>query len=215
MRNILVFLVAGLFTFHSFGAVEVLRRNIKLPSQEVLNKYEVTPLTASANAIINDRPLAASSAIVTSFLAQPDVPRNITIIPGGTTADVAAGNVVVTGVDSDGDAISETLALLANQSTATVGNKAFAAVTSISFPVGDSPFGAVLDVGYGDKIGLNKCMNGAGFFIKGLINGANLTGETLAANATSLSDNTVIPNPAANGSRAFTFLFVQNFRCAE
>ena len=215
MKNILVFLVFGLFMANSYAAIEVLRRNIKLPSQEVLNKYEAIPLAADSDAILNNQPLAAATATVTSFLSQPDVPRNITILPGGTTADVAAGNVVVTGVDSDGDLISETLALTANQSVATVGNKAFAKINSISFPIGDSPFGANLDVGFGDKLGLNKCLDGAGFFIKGIVDGAALTGETVAANATGLSDNTVTPNPVANGSRKFTLLFVQNFRCAE
>jgi hypothetical protein len=211
----LIFLVISLVSLDSFSATQVMGRNIRMPSQEVLNKLEVTPLAADADAILDGRALAATAATVTSFLAQPDVARNLTVTTGGTTADVAAGNVVISGIGADGQAISETFALTANQNGATVGNKAFLRVTSIAVPVGDSPFAGTIDVGFGTKIGLPKCLDGAGFFIKGLVDGAALTGETVAANATALESNTVIPDPAPNGARKFTLLFVQNFRCAE
>jgi hypothetical protein len=214
MKN-LIFLVIALVSFNSIAATQVMGRNIRLPSQEVLNKLEVTPLTADTDAILDGRALAATAATVTTFLAQPDVARNLTVTTGGTTADVAAGNVVISGLGADGQAISETFALTANLNGTVTGNKAFLVVNSISVPVGDSPFGATIDVGFGTKIGLPKCLDGAGFFIKGLVDGAVLTGETLAANATALENNTVIPDPAPNGARKFTFLFVQNFRCAE
>lgn len=210
-----IFLVISVIAFNSYAATEVLGRNIRLPSQEVLNKLEVTPLTADGDAILDGRALAASAATVTTFLAQPDVARNLTVTTGGTTNDVAAGNVVVTGLNADGQVISETFALTANLAGTVTGNKAFLRVTSIAVPVGDSPFGGTIDVGFGDKIGLPRCLDGAGFFIKGLVDGVTLTGETLAANATALESNTVIPNPAPNASRKFTFLFVQNFRCVE
>jgi hypothetical protein len=215
MLKNLIFLVVSVIAFNSYAATQVLGQNIRLPSQEVFNKLEVTPLTADADAILDGRALAASAATVTSFLAQPDVARNITVTTGGTTADVAAGNVVVTGLNADGQVISETLALTANLAGTVTGAKAFLRVTSVSVPVGDSPFGATIDVGFGTTLGLPRCLDGAGFYIKGLVDGANLTGETLAANATLLESNTVIPNPAPNSSRKFTFLFVQNFRCAE
>jgi len=210
-----IFLVIALVSFNSFSATQVMGRNIRLPSQEVLNKLEVTPLTADTDAILDGTPLGSAAATVTSFLAQPDVARNLTVTTGGTTADVAAGNVVVTGLGADGQAVSETFALTANLNGTVTGNKAFLRVTSISVPAGDSPFGATIDVGFGNKIGLPRCMDGAGFFIKGLVDGVALTGATVAANATALEDNTVIPDPAPNGTRKFTLLFVQNFRCAE
>jgi hypothetical protein len=211
----LILVFALLISVTGMSATDVLRRNIKLPSQEVLHKYEATPATADTDLIIDGAVLGASAQSLSTFLAQPDVARNIVITTGGTTNDVAAGNVVITGKDADGNVISETLALTANQAGATTGNKAFLIVDSISLPVGDSPYGATLDIGTGTKLGLPRCMGGAGYFIKGLVDGVVLTGETVAASASALESNTVIPNPAPNGTRVFTFFFIQNYRCAE
>ncbi len=190
-------------------------QNLKLPNQEVLDHYTVTPATAGASTILsaNAGSGSASTATVSTFSGQPDVPRNIVVTPVGTTADVAAGNVVVNGRDANGNTITENLAFLANASTATTGSKAFKTITSIVFPGEDSPFGAQWDVGYGDKLGVNRCMDGAGYLIKGLVDGVVLTGTTVATSSTVVSDNTVIPNPAANGARKFDLLYIQNFRC--
>jgi hypothetical protein len=213
--NNLIFLVIGLVSFNSFSATQVMGRNIKLPSQEVFHKLEVSPLTADSDAILDNAPQGASLSIVTSFLGQPDVARNLVLTTGGTTADIRAGSVIVTGIGADGQPVSETFTLTDNLSGALTGNKAFLKVQSVQIPVGDSPFGGTLDLGFGDKIGLSRCLDGAGFYIKGLVDGVNLTAETIAANATALESNTVIPNPAPNGTRKFSFLFVQNFRCVE
>jgi len=210
MKTILISLV---FAVSAFGATDVMRRNIKLPSQSVLQKQELTPAAADSDLILNDASFSSSAQTLRTFLAQPDFPRNLVMTPGSTTADVPAGSVVVSGRNANGGLITESFTFTANQTTAIAGNKAFAIIESIAIPAGDSPFGATLDVGTGDKLGLIKCLDGAGWFIKGLVDGANLTGETIAANSTAAESNTVIPNPAPNGSRKFSFLYVQNFRC--
>lgn len=206
-------LISLMIAINAHSATEVMRRNIKLPSQSVLEKQELTPATADSDLILNNASFASAASNVTSFLAQLDFARNLVLTPQQTTADLPAGDVVVSGRDANGSVITETFTFTANQTAAITGNKAFALIDSIAIPAGDSPFGASVDVGTGDKLGLIKCLDGAGWFIKGLVDGAALTGETLAVNATATESNTVIPNPAPNGSRKFSFLYVQNFRC--
>jgi len=214
-KTILFTLVVGLVALVAEASFKRMPIDAKFPTQEVLQHQTITSPAASSTAYILSANAGggASGTTVTTFLAQPDVARNLVLTPGGTTADVAAGNVVVTGRDAKGRVITETLALIANQSTATTGNKAFKTITSVQFPAEDSPYGASFSLGIGEKLGLNRCLNGTGYFIKGLVDGAVLTGETVAINATEMASNTVIPNPAANGSRVFDFLFIQNFRC--
>jgi hypothetical protein len=190
-------------------------QNIKLPSQSVLEHRIVTPLASSTAAILNGHAGATSATpvTVTSFIAQPDVARNIVVTPGGTTADVKAGDVVVTGRDEKGNSISEAFTFADNASAAVTGNKAFKTVTSILFPAEDSPYGATWKVGTGDKLGLRNCLAGDGYVIKGLVDGSVLTGITVAANSSVASLNTFIPNPASNGSRVFDVMYIQNFLC--
>jgi hypothetical protein len=214
MRNIIL-VIALMGIAIADAATEIRWRNLKLPSQSLLQNQELTPAAADDDLLLNDEAVLLSGPkVITSFLAQPDVPRNIVVTPGGTTNDIAAGSVVIEGINVDGAAISENIALANNQSTAVVGNKAFAKISKITIPQGDGA-DATLDIGTGEKIGLIKCMDGDGFFIKGLSDGSALSGATVASNATALESNTVIPDPAPNGSRKFTFLYIQNYRCAE
>jgi hypothetical protein len=189
--------------------------NAKFPSQDVLEHQTVTPVTADADRLLNDNAgaTAAAAKTVTVFLAQPDVARNITLTPGGTTGDIEAGTVVVTGINAKGQVISENFTLIENHSLPLTGSKAFLSVSSIQFPAESGTFAATWDVGVGDTLGFSKCLGGAGYVLAGLVDGADLTGMTLATSATALESNTVVPNPAANGTRQFDFLFVQNFRC--
>lgn len=192
--------------------------NLKLPSQYVLDHTKLTaPIALDADRILNDSAgdISGVAVTVSTFLAQPDKARNITVLPTGTTDDVAAGNVVVTGTNSMGATISESFAFIANQSTAVVGTKAFRTVTSILFPAEDSPFGATWNVGIGDKLGLKHCTDGAGYAILLTVDGAAATGSTVTAHATALESNGFTPNPVANGSRVFDQVYIQNYRCGN
>ena len=103
---------------------------------------------ATANLILNDQATSTAITVVPeqSLAAQPAYPRRLVVTPGGTTADVKAGNVVIKGTDWEGVAISENFAFLDNASTATNGTKRFKTVTEITFPVQDGA-GATWDVG--------------------------------------------------------------------
>lgn len=213
----MLFLFLALFAVtEAIGAPSRLSNDIKLPSQKMI-EYEIisNAVALDDNGIIDDNAGAGATAagvLVSSFLAQPDLPRNIVVTPGGTTNDVKAGDVVVTGTNYRGQSISETFTFAANASAAVVGAKAFKTVTSILFPQEDSPYGATWDVGWGDKLGLSKCMDSSAFVIKSFIGSTSET-ITATASASALESNGFTPSNVANGSRDYEILYIQNYLC--
>jgi hypothetical protein len=140
-----------------------------------------------------------------------------TITPGGTTADVEIlrhhcrpeRTSLIT-------AISETFTFSADASSAVVGNKAFATVTSVSWPANceSGGFAATWSVGVGEKIGLKRCMADAGSFIQSSLGGAHeATLATVAADASNVEGNTADFNGTMNGSNNFKAYFIQNYGC--
>ncbi len=215
MKMFIVFVTLLLSTM-AFAQWKVEQQDVKFPTQKVMDEQSwAAPIAAGAANILLDNAGSgsASSATVTTFLAQPDFARNLVVTPGGTTADVAAGNVTITGKDILGQTITEDFAFAANASAATTGVKAFKSISSIVFPGEDSPFGATWSVGFGAKLGLKRCMPYADAWIKGLIDGVVATGITGAASVSAVSGNTVIFNAAPNGTRNFNLWYVQNYRC--
>ncbi len=193
-------------------------QDVKLPTQQVLERQTVpAPLLAATNYIVttNAGPTSGAAFSITSFAHQPDVPRNLTITPTGTTADVASCTITVTGTDYNSHTISEDFAFLATASTATTGAKAFKTVASVSFPPNceGGGFGATWIVGTGSKLGLKHCMANAGDVFHANFNGASETVGTVAANATSVSGNTYTPTGTMNGAKDVIVDFVQNFGC--
>lgn len=208
----LIFILTVLFEVFAQAGFQRMSQNIKLPTQLMLEKQVVSaPITAAATTVINAHTAVVGGETYATFAAQPDVARNLTVTPGGTTANVLAGNVVISGTDIRGKSISETFAIIATQSVATTGSKAFKTVTSVVFPAAGAS--TTWSIGIGTKLGLNKCLASSGYYIKGLSDGADLTGSTVAADASNISGNTVIPNPAPNGSRVFNLIYIQNWVC--
>lgn len=89
-------------------------------------------IVAGVATVLAAKPLtgAAQSFGVADLAAQPPQPRVLNI-----TCDTAGclGNVLISGLDSAGAALSDTIALNGNASVA--GDEAFASVTGITFPV--------------------------------------------------------------------------------
>lgn len=137
---------------------------------------------------------------VTSFLAQPDFPRNITITPGGTTDDVAGDDVVVTGTNIRGETITENITMTENGSTLVAGSKAFATVTSIVFPVQDGA-AATFIVGVGDKLGLDRMMDADHVISTTVAGTQETTRPTVAYSNTAIESNTLDPNTALDGAK--------------
>ena len=178
---------------------------LRLASVNLSAAQAVAP---DADGILDGQATAADAVtVVTTFLKQPPFPRNLTILPGGTTASVPAGDVVVTGLDFAGAVISEDFAFLANATDATEGACAFKEITSITFPIQDGA-GATYDVGWSDKIGLPYA------FAHNAVLGATRDGvrettfPTVTYDASDVSKNTVKLNGALNGKVLKIYLAV-------
>jgi len=219
--SILITAAALLFFSMDAQALSVRRmsQDVKLPSQGVVEQQAFTNLiVATTNLVLatNAGPTAATALAVTTFTAQPDSPRNLTITPTGTTTDVEACVVTVAGTNFFGKAITETFTFLANASTAVTGAKAFASVTSASFPANceSGAFAATWTIGVGEKIGLKRCMAEAGAFIQSSIDGAKETTlATVVADSDEVEKNTVDFNGTMDAASDFKAYFIQNFGC--
>lgn len=150
---------------------------------------------------------SSNSAVttITTFLAQPDFPRNITITPGGTTASVPAANVTVTGTNIRDEVITEDILLTENGSSLVSGTKAFKTVTSIVLPIQDGT-GATYKIGVGDVLGLDRCMT-ANNVLQTTQNGSIDSAATVTFDADEVEKNTINPNASLDGSVDFGVLF--------
>lgn len=214
MRFLFLFLLT-MFTAEAFGYVVPVYRDLKPATQQMIEKQTIAaPLLAVDSRL---KALTATSASVTTtistFLAQPDVPRNIVITTGGTTADCKLATVVVNGTNFFDVAISENFAIADNQAGATTGVKAFKTVTSVVIPAQDGA-GCTYKVGTGAKLGLKACMATADhYFHTGFGGVKEATAATVVASATAVENNTITLNSALDGSSNVIAFFAQNFAC--
>lgn len=177
---------------------------------ETLKKVAAASTTA-VHAAVNS---VVAGQTVTSGFTNPDVPRNITLTFGGTTADIAAGTAVVTGTNVEGKVITENISIADNQTGTLVGNKAFKTVTSLQLPAADNT-GATIAVGYGSKLGLNhKLVPGVTSIIVVQDTAVDGSAPTVqAAPSASTIDNedvelnTVTPATLPNGTTFLTMLY--------
>jgi hypothetical protein len=119
----------------------------------VVSSYLMAPALASASALVASTDWANGTLTIA---AQPDVPRNIT----AALTDVdnsCTGLLTVTGLDSQGRAVVETMSPNgAGAGKTLTGTKIFARVTSavLSGCAGGTPATDVVVLGYGTVIGL-------------------------------------------------------------
>lgn len=218
MKTIWILALVALTGTVQAAPVRRLYQDVKLPTQQVIEKQTVTaPLLGSTTRLLNGvaGPTSAALTTVTSFSAQPDVPRNLVLTPDGTTNDVAGSTVTISGTDIFNASISEDFVIALHQSTATTGNKAFKTVTSVSFPANTESggFAATWSLGTGSKLGLRRCMAKASDFLQaGLAGTRESTFATIAANASAVSSNTASLNSALNGTDVQLY-YMQNFGC--
>lgn len=205
------------FAFEALAYVVPTFRDIKPSTQIMIEKQTIAaPALTSATVM---KALTATSASVTTtistFLAQPDVPRNIIITTGGTTADCKLATVVVNGTNFYGTAISENFAIADNQAGATTGTKAFKTVSSVVIPAQDGA-GCTYSVGVGSKLGLKACMATADhFFHAGLGGVKEATAPTVTADASHVESNGATLSGSLDGAKAVILFFAQNFACHQ
>lgn len=219
MKFLVLALLATLAPSQSHAFIKRMSTDTKLPTQQMIEKQTFTnPAAAGTTQVLSAHAGATSAAVatVTSFVAQPDVPRNLVITPGGTTDDIESCVIVVAGTNYNGTAITENFTFAANDTGAQTGSKAFKTVTSVTFPANceSGGFAATWSVGYGEKLGMKYCMASAGHILFSTLNGAKeATAPTMAASATAIESNTADFNGTMNGSNDFELFFIQNFRC--
>ena len=150
----------------------------------------------TTNAVLGDTALAnGATTVVTTGFTQPDVPRNLTVT--GNAAAVA-GNVVIVGTNQAGEVITETI--VAAGTATVVGNKAFATVTSVTFPAYVSAGTERIRVGTGAKLGLPFSNPRDGVVAAHLAGVREATRPTVTFSATARESNTITLNSALNGS---------------
>lgn len=151
----------------------------------------------------------ATSAVVTTtvtvFLNPIDVPRTIDITPGGTTADVPAGDIIVTGTNYLDEVITEAFTLTANQATLEAGLKAFKTITSVVIPIQDGA-GATYDVGWGNTLGLSRPANEVASEVHAALNTTlEGTDPTMVAAGT-IEGTTILLNTALNATQVDSWI---------
>jgi len=128
-----------------------------------------------------------------TFLAQPDVPRNIIATFNASTS----GSIKITGTDISGAAITENLTI----SSATTGasTKAFKTVTRINADLTTGQTNKTLKMGTGDLLGLNSKLATNTVLLAALNDTKEATAPAVTVNSTVLSLNTIDTNTAPGG----------------
>jgi hypothetical protein len=145
----------------------------------------------------------------TQLVTQPDFARVLSITGTGSDHD-ATGNVVITGTDVRGQVITDTIAL--NGNTTVNGVKAFKTVTSIDLTgVSALDANAGVEVGTTTLFGLTRKMDSNGVLLE-TVDGAaeDPVSLTVTYSTSVLSQNTVIPVTAPNGTHNYVITYVTN-----
>ena len=154
----------------------------------------VAPATALADAL--------TTTLTTVDITQPPAPRVLSITGNAATA---VGDVVVTGLDANGDALVETI--VSTGAATVVGTRAFASITTIVLPARGAG-GDTISVGLAGAFGIPfKLANDT--IIK-ILN--NNTVTTVAAgssfHATTLARNYIVPTAALAAAQVDVYLIV-------
>ncbi len=116
--------------------------------------YQKKIAAGTATAVLAATGANTTVKTVTSGITQPDVPRALSVTPGGTTANVLDSVVTVYGTNVEGKPINEVFRFAATASTVTNGVKAFKTVTSVVFDGQAAGGGVTFSVGTRNVIGL-------------------------------------------------------------
>lgn len=168
------------------------------------------PDALSEDVMLNGQLVTAADLTHSTFLAQPDFARQISLIPKTNTADVPAGDVTINGTDIDGNVISDALTFTANQSTIEYTDKAFLTVTSVVFPTPDGDT-ATWDLGFSDALGLEERLQDDSV-LSTLVDGTiESTLPTMVTNSTDKTKNLLNPDTALNASKDVIVYYIYPF----
>lgn len=155
----------------------------------------------------------ATVRTVTSFLALglaalAAFPRTISFKTAGTTPADAPATAVITGVDKNGDALTETVNV-GQTATTVYSTKCFAGLTSIAYAAGDGT-DATVAIGFGPTLGLSvapKTRAGMPGIVAEIAAGARVTNGVFATATASPPNGSYTPNTAPNGTNDYCVYF--------
>lgn len=140
----------------------------------------------------------AVALVITKFAKQPDWPRNIVVVVAATTAGhVAAGNIVVKGLNFAGEEITETHAVTVDTPGTFTGSVAFKEVTSLTVPVQDGD-SVTVDVGWGKVFGIPYLLEADEQVIVKLFN-KSVDSGTVTPDAADIEKNVIALNGTPDG----------------
>lgn len=156
---------------------------------------------------------ATTVTTVTTGITQPDVPRALSVTPGGTAGQVLDSLVTVNGTNIEGKLISEAFRIPSGSSTIVNGVKAFAQVSSVVIgQQGGSA--ATFAVGTTNKIGLQHRLFNQNSTVKVYTSSATYgaltlqNAPTVVANEQNIENNTCQPATVPNGNLIFNIFYV-------
>jgi hypothetical protein len=160
-------------------------------------------IAASATAVHAAVTLTAAAQTIITAITSPAAPRNVTIT--GNAAGIA-GNIVITGTNYAGEAISEAITLSGTSTVA--GSKAFNAITEIDLPAQTNTSGDTVSVGLGSALGLPYKLAHNAVLAAYLDNTKESTAPTVAVSASALESNTITLVTALSGKVVDAYLIV-------
>lgn len=167
--------------------------------------YQIAAADATAPGAANvlaATALTAEAQDITTGITQPKVPRVLSITG---VSGLTGKNVVITGTDFAGAALTDTIAL--NGATTVAGTKAFATVTKITLPVKTGEADTV-SVGLADAFGIPYKLD-HDTVIKILNNKvATTVASGSSFSTTTLAANYIKPTAALDGHQVDVYLIV-------
>lgn len=157
---------------------------------------------AGAANVLAATALTTAAQDITTGITQPKTPRVLSITGSASTA---VGNVIITGIDAAGTALSETIT--STGAATVVGTKAFATVTKITLPALAEPDGETISVGLAEAFGLPYKLP-YDTIIKIYRAGTATTVASSSFSATVLSSNYIVPTLALNATQVDVYLIV-------
>lgn len=122
---------------------------------QIMSNAGAAPVIADVDAFfVAVLPVAGAWASVT-IAAQPDVPRNVTFLVTDGDSGITSGYLEITGTDSQGRALQETITFGGGGTATVTGLYAFKTITSARYIVAGVVSGADrVQGGYGNTLGL-------------------------------------------------------------
>lgn len=168
----------------------------------------VAGLQVATASQVADQTVLAAAMLAPGLAALAAYPRNVTFTVAGGTAAEAPTSADIVGIDIDGNALLETVAITAAAATYE-GVKAFKTLVSIT-KKGGTGTGATVAMGFGQKFGLSNTLKqraGRSAVIQEVAVGVVVTTGTLVSAATSPPYGTYSPAAAPDAAKDYAVTY--------